>query len=324
VLRTRRICCRIVGNPFETSKAHRRGAALIGLLALAAAAAVQPQTLYTIDPEHRLVEGVASDGTTVFVSSVLDRQILACRTACRTIATLPVGLHPFGLAWDATRRRLWVAADCPQGIPGIKPCDRGALVALTATGKLMSRMTPLSGSFHPGDVSAGARGVFVSDSQNGAVYGFGKSGFSLVPLVKPGVGKSAQGTGLSKDGKHLLVADYSEGVATVDLTTRARTILPRLDGKPLRGIDGMAVCGSAYFGIYNGAAPGMLVSISPSETTLTFDQLASLSDPTQVAYDGKQLLIVSGSGWADIEKDPARASGATILSVPLTPDCKVQ
>lgn len=267
---------------------------------------------------------MASDGSTVFVSSVLDREILACRTACRTIATLPAGLHPFALAWDTTRHRLWVAADCPKGVPGIKPCERGALVGLTATGKLMTRMTPLTGTFHAGDVSAGSRGVFVSDGQNGAVYGFGKSGFSLVPLIKPGVGKSAQGTALSEDGKRLLVADYDEGVGTVDLATRTRTILPQPDGKPLRGIDGMAVCGSAYFGIYNGASPGMLVGISPSESTLVFEQLATLSDPTQVASDGKQLLIVSGSGWADIEKEPTRASGATILSVPLTPDCKAQ
>ncbi len=188
----------------------------------------------------------------------------------------------------------------------------------------MTRMTPLSGSFHPGDVSASARGVFVSDSQNGAVYGFGKSGFSLVPLIKPGIGRSAQGTALSPDGQHLLVADYSEGVGTVDLKTRTRSILPRPDGKPLRGIDGVAVCGSAYYGIYNGASPGLLVSISPGNGSLTFDQIAMLSDPTQIAYDGKQLLIVADSGWADIERQPTRTSGASILAVPLSPDCKAQ
>ena len=68
----------------------------------------------------------------------------------------------------------------------------------------------------------------------------------------------------------------------------------------------------------------MLVGISPGESALTVDELANLSDPTQIAYDGKQLLIVSGSGWADIEKEPTRTSGATILAVPLTADCRVQ
>ena len=92
---------------------------MIGLVALAAAAAVaQPQTVLTIDPRHRLVEGVASDGKTIWVSSILDRQILACKTTCRTLATLPAPLHPFAIAWDPRRKRLWVAADCPPGVSG--------------------------------------------------------------------------------------------------------------------------------------------------------------------------------------------------------------
>ena len=296
-------------------------------MASAAAAALQPQPILTIDPRHRLVEGVATDGSTIFVSSVLDRQILACRTTCRTFATLPVGLHPFGLAWDGTRKRLWIAADCPQGVPGIKPCISGALVGLTTGGRVMTRVSPLSGSFHPGDVSASSKGVFVSDSHSGAVYGFRRSGYSLVPLIKPGVGKSAQGTDVSEDGKRLLVADYAQGIASVDLATRARTLLPRPDGKPLRGIDGLTVCGSTYYGIYNGTAPGALLAITPSEGGLAMEQPlgdAALSDPTQIASDGKRLLIVTRARWADIDKQPTRTSGATIVEVPLPSDCKVQ
>ena len=41
---------------------------------------------------------------------------------------------------------------------------------------------------------------------------FGKSGCSLVAAGQsPGVGKSAQGTALTPDGKRLLVADYNAG-----------------------------------------------------------------------------------------------------------------
>src|SRR5207237_5170405 len=94
-VRARRICRCVVDDPLEASEADRRGASVIALLSLAAVAALQPRTVLTIDPRHRLIEGVASDGTTIWVSSVLDRQVLACRTACRTIATLPAPLHPF-------------------------------------------------------------------------------------------------------------------------------------------------------------------------------------------------------------------------------------
>ena len=301
---------------------------MIGLIALVAAASVQPQTVWTIDPRHRLVEGVASDGTTIWVSSILDRQILACRKTCRTLTTLPAGIHPFAIAWDQDRKRLWVAADCPPGVSAITPCDRGALMALNTSGRVMTRIAPPSGSFHPGDVSASATGVFVSDSQNGAVYRLGKDGHSLSPVIEPGVGKSGQGTAIGAAGTHLLVADYSQGVGIVDLTTGSRTLLPRQDGKPLRGIDGLTRCGSTYFGIYNGAAPGLLVSIMTTTTGLTFDQPlgeTTLPDPTQIAFDGKRLLIVADSGWATLDKpDFKRTAGTPVLAIPLGEDCKPQ
>ncbi|HUP67882.1 MAG TPA: hypothetical protein VM145_06705 [Sphingomicrobium sp.] len=299
---------------------------MIALALLAAAATVQPQTVLTIDPKHRLVEGIASDGTTIWISSILDRQILACRKTCRTLATLPAGIHPFAIAWDSTRKRLWVAADCPPGVSAIKACDRGALMALNPSGKVMTRVAPPSGSFHPGDVSASSAGVFVSDSQNGAVYRLSKDGYSLSPVVAPGVGKSGQGTAIDADGAQLLVADYSQGVGVVDLASGVRTLLPRQDGKPLRGVDGLSRCGSTYYGIYNGAAPGLLLSIKRTTSGIEFGQPLGdypLPDPTQLAFDGKRLLVVADSGWATIDKpDFKRVAGAPILAIPLGADCE--
>ncbi len=268
---------------------------------------------------------MASDGTTIWVSSILDRQILACRKACRTLATLPPDLHPFAIAWDDLRKRLWVAADCPPGVPGIEACDRGALLGLDESGQVRARVAPETGSFHPGDVSTSPAGAFVSDSQNGAVYFLARKGKGLIPVVKPGVGKSAQGTALSGDGKRLLVADYSQGVGAVDLVTGVRTILPRQDAQPLRGIDGLVRCGGTYYGIFNGSSPGKLVAITPSESALIYTKPIGdegLRDPTQIAYDGRRLLIVEDSGWETLEKSPsARSSGATIAAVPLGDDC---
>lgn len=296
---------------------------MIGLAVLAAAAVVQPQPVLTIDPKHRLVEGVASDGTTIWVSSLLDRQILACKTSCRVMARIPAPLHPFAIAWDAQRKRLWVAADCPPGVAAIKACDRGALIGLNGAGRMVTRIAPPSGSFHPGDVTAGEGGVFVSDSQSGAVYEVAKTGYSLSPTIKPGVGKSGQGMAVDAEGNRLLVADYSQGVGSIDLATGARTILPRPDGKPLRGIDGVTRCGSTYYALYNGAVPGALVAITRTTTGLAFEQLAAFPDPTQIAFDGKRLLIVADSGWATLDKpDFKRTEGTPIVAVPLSEDCR--
>lgn len=301
---------------------------MIGFL-FAAAATLQLQPVLTIDPRHRIIEGIASDGETIWVSSLVDRKILACTAAsCRTLVTLPAGLHPFAIAWDFKRDRLWVAADCPPGLSFIKPCERGALLAYDKRGRLKTRIASASGPFHPGDVSASATGVFASDSQSGAVYQLTESGQALEPIVQPGVGKSAQGSALDLDGRTLIVADYSKGIAAVDLVDGTRTLLPRAEDKPLRGIDGVARCGNTYYGIYNGSAPGTLVSIQREGNQITVGEPlgnVTLPDPSQLALAGQRLFIVADSGWATIDKkDFTRMAGTPIYAIDLPGDCSVE
>ena len=295
------------------------------IVALAAAAALQPQTVVTVPPRHRLVEGVASDGRTIWVSSLLDRTILACRKTCRPLAVLPPGLHPFGIGWDRVRKRLWVAADCPPGVKGITACERGALIGLDTRGKIRTRIAPFVGQFHPGDVSATNGSVFVSDSQNGMVFRLTSSDRAIMAEVLPNVGKSAQGTAVDATGTRLVVADYSQGIGITGLGTFKRTLLPRQDGKPLRGVDGLVRCGPIYYGIYNGAAPGRLLSFTVDGDRINFSQPVpdlKLPDPTQIAFDGKRLLIVADSGWATLDKPGfVRTAGAPIVAVPLAKDC---
>jgi len=53
--------------------------------------------------------------------------------------------------------------------------------------------------------------------------------------------------------------------------------------------------------------------------------MTMLPDPTQIAYDGKRLLIVADSGWATLDKpDFKRTAGTPIIAVPLGEDCKPQ
>ena len=96
----------------------------------------------------------------------------------------------------------------------------------------------------------------------------------------------------------------------------------------LRGIDGLVRCDSTYFGIYNGASPGALVSIRRKDAGLIVDQPfgeTTLPDPTQIAYDGKRLLIVADSGWATIDRPAFKpTAGASIMAVPLSSDCNLQ
>jgi hypothetical protein len=293
-------------------------------LAALAAAEVQPPVVATIDPRHRLVEGVATDGSTIFVSSVLDGMIVACKRTCRDWATLPQGLHPLGITWDGTRGGLWVAADCPD-IPGVAKCERGALVLFNGAGRLRGTIAPPQGPFHPGDVSASRSGVFVSDSQTGLVWSLLVGRRGLRAVNRPGDGKSAQGTALAPSGTALVVADYSRGIGSIDLKTTATRWLPRQDGKPLRGVDGLVRCGDGFIGVYNGEAPGQILTIRMRPGGIEYRELVkglTLPDPTQIAFDGKRLLAVADSGWAVIGKAASpRRTGAHIVAIPVSRDC---
>lgn len=297
------------------------------ILALIAAvsAVAQPTLLFEVPAEHRLIEGVAMDGRTVWVSSVLDRQVLKCRKTCTTFAILPAGLHPMGMAWDRSRQRLWIAADCPE-LPGVTKCERGALFGLSASSRMMTRVAPASGSFHPGDVSASPAGVFVSDSQNGSVHRLDRNGTALTAVVPAGVGKSAQGSAIDQTGGKLVVADYSQGIAVVDLATGVRMVLKQADGRPVRGIDGMTRCGVTYYGIYNGGAlPPGLVRFKFSGEHIALDRPVeggSLVDPTQVATDGEMMVLIGNAGWEGATKGEPRAASTPVLAFDPPESCK--
>lgn len=291
---------------------------ILFLVAAPAASWAAPTVAYTINPKHRIVEGLASDGSTLFVSSILDRTIIACRETCDREFTLAGPAVPLGISWDPKRKLLWVAMHCPK-LPGVAPCS-GEVQGVTAKGKLRYRLWP-GADFSPGDLNASDGRLFVSDSANGKIYLAEPEAGRWTELGTSGERKSGQGVALDSGGR-LIAADYSKGISAVDLATGTRTMLPRAGDKPLRGIDGMVAAKGRIFAIYNGQAPGALLELAPGPDGLKFGQLSGdtdLPDPTQVTVIGDSLYAVADAGWATIEKEPARAKGATILKFAIPP-----
>ena len=289
------------------------------LLALTAAADPPPQTLlFTVPAEHRLIEGIATDGHRIWLSSVLDRTILERDgEAFRPIA-LPAGVqYPLGIAWDGQRRWLWIASDCPE-LPGIARCAQGALVAIDRKGRVRAR-AGVAPAFHPGDVSASEGRVFVSDSQTGAVYGWNAATRQLDPIVPLGIGHSAQES--VRVGNRLFVADYRYGIARIDLASGARTLLPLPDGTPLNGVDGLVRAGDWFVGVRNGARTPAIVAFKVDDTHIVEAQVVArggaMKDPTQIAVSGDHLLLVGEAGWEAAAAGSSRSGPTPILSLPL-------
>jgi len=293
---------------------------MLALAALALAAG-EPRAVLNIDPAVQLVEGIATDGKHTYLSSPTERAILVCRKTCDGRIDLSgEDVVPMGIAWDKRRRQLWVTMSCPKPItPGT--CDHGVLRAFAPDGKLRAQLMPSDGGLKVGDVSAADDGtVLVSDSGSGAVFQVIESG-GLAPVLAAHEGKSAQGSAVLADGR-LLLTDYSRGQTIVDRATGTRTPLLREGGKPLRGIDGIAAAGGRLFAIYNGEEPGAVLELTIDGAKLAYRVIAeggSFKDLTQIAVDGSDLLVVSGSGWATIDKPSRPGPGAAVIRLPIPP-----
>ena len=284
---------------------------------IAAAPAASPAIAYRVDPAHRIVEGIASDGKSLWVSSILDRAILRCDRVCAPAFTLAGPAHPLGIAWDSDRQWLWVAMHCLE-LKGIKPCE-GELRAVDRKGRVRYSGRPVD-NFKPGDVSVHRSAVTVSDSATGAIYRLYRDRYSTVRTVHEG--KSAQGSATQPNGRTLVAADYSKGISTFPIPYGPHTDPKLADGKTIQGIDGLAAVGRRLFGIYNGRAPGKLIELSVSGPSLAYSEISDgslLPDPTQVTFHQGDLYVVGDSGWATIDKEVSRTSGATIVRIPIPP-----
>jgi hypothetical protein len=286
-------------------------AALFGLIAQDA----PPAAEFNVPAEYRLIEGVASDGNAVWLSSILDRTIVEYRNGRFRAVPMPKGEGaPLGIAWDARRGRLWIAANCPEMFK--LPDCRTGLVAIDRSGRPHASLRPAgSGPFTPGDVSVWRDQVFVSDSANGAVYRCGGGCSELAVVIAPRRKGSAQGTAAYDGGKRLLVADYGLGLISVDLTTLVETPILLEDGSPLRGIDGMVADGDGFVGVRNASTPGKVwrFHISADHHVVGLEGAAqggAIVDPTQVTRAGDRLLIVGDSQWGAHSPDKdGRVSG---------------
>jgi hypothetical protein len=273
---------------------------LLGLLAQT----TPPQTVLTIPAEYRLIEGVASDGDTIWVSSILDRVVVEHKDGRFRAMPLPEGAGaPFAITYDAGRKWIWIAANCFEPLK-IRNCTGAWLVAMDRSGMVQRKVRPAGdAAFTPGDVSVWQDQVFVSDTANGAAYRCKADCKTLTPLIASRQKGSAQGSAVYDEGRKLLVADYGLGLISVDLATGAETPVLMADGNKLRGMDGLVADGDGFVGVRNPSVPGKAWRFRVSAEGKVVDpQVAAeggaIVDPTQIARAGNRLLIVGDAQWA--------------------------
>ncbi len=281
-----------------------------------------PIATLTGDPEF-IGEGLANDGKGLLLSTVSGQTIVRLEgdKTSPFLKTDPETGAIFGMAVDHKRGVLWAAEAWGDDLPGGAGASKTGLLKVSLKdGQILARFyLPEDGGKHQfGDVAVAPDGAaYATDSVGGGLWRLKAGGVRLEQLVGPGQYASPQGMAFCRNGKALLVADYSTGLHRVDLATGQtaplgglRTGLAGTDGLlAAPGVDGLRNASPLPFGVIatqNGVSPQrvMLLRISADcreveGADLVAANLPGLDDITLAAVDKGEVVLVGHARWAD-------------------------
>jgi hypothetical protein len=273
----------------------------------------------TLPDSDFLAEDVTYDAPRrrFLVSSIRYGRVLAVTRDGRSteFAHTDTGFGMLGLAIDERRKVLWASAEAIPQSKTYRPSDGGKSTLLRyelATGRLLRRYDiPRGETGHePGDIVVGVNGdLYASDGKAGQIWVVRASNDSLGLLTSRGL-VSPQGAAPTADGKRLIVADYSRGIASVDTHTGAVTWLPHPATTAASGIDGMRLYHGALIAHQNGATPNRVIrlTLDPAMTRVTGWTIVArdtlrIPSVTHGVIVGDTLFSIANSGWDAFNDD---------------------
>ncbi len=214
------------------------------------------------------------------------------------------------------RNALWMTAAAMPGFTGFPKEDEGksALMEVdAASGKVLRRLDLESeGPSVLGDMSVSPDGtVYVTDSRGGGVYRVqGKSENARLEAVAGGF-LSPQTPVLARDGRRLLVPDYSVGIAVIDLAGNSKdkvTYLEHPESVAVTGLDGLLLSGDSLIGIQNGTDPERIVRfhLNRRQTRIVSAEVIEqsterLGEPTHATTAGGWIYVIANVGWNKVD-----------------------
>ena len=221
------------------------------------------------------------------------------------------------LSSDPARKLLWFTASAMEGFPNVPPKENGKsslFAADSRSGAIQHRFDlPKGQAGVLGDMSIASDGsVYVTDSQGGGIYRVqGNLGNARLEQIAAGF-FSPQTPVLASDRKRLFVADYSMGIAIVDLNSHSSpstlSYLPHPADMAVTGLDGLCLIGDSLFGVQNGTTPVRIMRyrLDPQETRILSAEVIEqandrLGQPTHIlAHDG-WIYVIANVGWDKVD-----------------------
>ncbi len=240
------------------------------------------------------------------------------------------------VALDSKRNLIWVTTAAFGGFSGVSEADAGktALLALErGSGRVVRRYDLVSSKPAAfGDMCIGTDGtVYVSDGFGGGVYRLrGDPETAALEQIADMLG-SPQTPAPAADGKRLFVADYSVGIAVIDL--RAPTLgksqyLPHPESIAVTGLDGLYRFKDSLIGIQNGTTPERIIRyrLDRAQTRIVSAQVIEqstgrLGEPTHAVLVGGRFYVSANVGWDKVDDEGQLKKGeqftpAILLSFP--------
>jgi sugar lactone lactonase YvrE len=264
-----------------------------------------------------------------YVTSIQHRTIYRVslpKSGGRNCAMEELQLPPEAKRWptlavaaDPKRNVLWVTASAIPGFTGFPKEDEGKAVLMeidARSGKVLRRFDPgAPGPAVLGDLCVTGEGtVYVTDSIGGGVYRL-RGDLQTAKPEKIADGLFSPQTPVpARDGSRLFVADYTMGIAVIDLP--AAGVAPDQSGKlkylphpanvAVVGLDGLYRNSDSLIGIQNGTQPERIVQflMDSMETEITgaqvIHQIPQL-DPTHAVEVDEWFYATSNVGWSKVD-----------------------
>ena len=238
---------------------------------------------------------------------------------------------------DPKRNILWMTSSAMPGFTGFSKEDEGKELLMeidVKSGKVLRRFDPgTTGPAVLGDMCVTSDGtVYVTDSIGGGVYRL-HGNLQTAKLEKIADGLFSPQTPVpARDGKRLFVADYTMGIAVIDLPAPGGApkisanvnYLPHPENIAVVALDGMYLSGDSLIGIQNGTDPNRILRLrlNPAQTAIIDSEVIeqateSMGDPTHAVAAEGWYYVSANVGWSKVDDNTGQLKPGEKFTPPM-------
>lgn len=237
------------------------------------------------------------------------------------------------VSFDPVRKILWATASAMPGFSGFPKQDGGKAILMeidSKSGKLLRSFSPTTqGPAVLGDMCVTADGtVYVTDSIEGGVYRLhGDLQTATLEKIADGL-FSPQTPVLARDGRRLFVADYTIGIAVIDLPSSGQmakvNYLPHPENIADVALDGLYLDRDSFIGIQNGTEPIRILRLKMdhAQTRIIASSIIEqnskrMGDPTHAVLVNGWYYVSANVGWSNVDDSTGELKNGASFTPPV-------